>query len=160
MKNTRPVFKNQQGFNLIELMIVIAIIALLIAVGIPGYQAMVRSGNETTTLKSMDTIRTCQFSFASKHQGKFAPSFDELAKSNCIDANKFNGENPVVNGYVYTMTSEEPTSKSASIFKLKVNPQVSTGIGATGSRYFYTDSTLSAVKSNEEQDASATDPSI
>ena len=36
MKDVRRKLKDQAGFNLIELMIVIAIIALLVAVGIPA----------------------------------------------------------------------------------------------------------------------------
>ena len=38
---------SQNGFNLIELMIVIAIIGLLIGVGAIAWGAMIRSGNET-----------------------------------------------------------------------------------------------------------------
>ncbi len=53
MKNLRRNFRNQAGFNLIELMIVIAIIALLIGIGIPAYKAMVNSGNETSAVQSI-----------------------------------------------------------------------------------------------------------
>ena len=39
--------RKTEGFTLIELMIVIAIIAILIGVGVPAWQSMVRSGNES-----------------------------------------------------------------------------------------------------------------
>ncbi len=102
MKNLRRNFRNQAGFNLIELMIVIAIIALLIGVGIPAYRSMVNNGNETSAAQSINTIKTLQIGYASKHQGKFAPSFDELIRSAQLDE-RFAGENPVVNGYIFTI---------------------------------------------------------
>ncbi len=64
MRNLRRNFKNQQGFNLIELMIVIAIIALLIGVGIPAYRQMVNNGNETSAAQSIQTIKTLQIGYA------------------------------------------------------------------------------------------------
>ncbi|MEP6901298.1 MAG: prepilin-type N-terminal cleavage/methylation domain-containing protein, partial [Actinomycetota bacterium] len=60
MKNLRRNYKSQAGFNLIELMIVIAIIALLIGVGVPAWQSMVRRGNETTAAQTIQTIKTLQ----------------------------------------------------------------------------------------------------
>lgn len=159
MKNLRHKLKDQRGFNLIELMIVIAIIALLIGVGVPAWQSMVRSGNETTTIQSITTIRTLQSQYASKHNGKFAPNFDELIKSVQLDE-KFKGESPVVNGYIYTMTVQESSGSQPAFFSVKANPQVSEGIQATGTRFFYFDSTLGTIKYSEEGEANAQSPSV
>lgn len=160
MKNLRRIYKNQAGFNLIELMIVIAIIALLIGVGVPAWQSMVRSGNEATAAQSIQTIKTLQAQYASKHQGKFAPNFDELIKSVQLDE-KFAGQNPVVNGYTFTMKVEEQSATKPSFYSINADPQVSEGIQATGTRHFYFDSTLGTTKATEEnRPAKADDPSI
>jgi prepilin-type N-terminal cleavage/methylation domain-containing protein len=160
MKNLRRNNRNQAGFNLIELMIVIAIIALLIGVGVPAWQSMVKSGNETTAAQTIQSIRTCQSSYAGKHQGKFAPTFADLTKTGCLDEDKFKNEPPVINGYIFNMKVEEPTTTKPSFYSVNVDPQVATGIQATGNRYFYYDSTLGAVKYSEEGPAKATDPSM
>ncbi len=155
MKNSRPVFKNQQGFNLIELMIVIAIIALLIGVGIPAYRAMVNNGNETSAAQSINTIKTLQISYAGKHQGKFAPSFDELIKSAQLDE-RFAGEAPVVNGYIFTMSVQESSGSKPSFYSVNADPQE-----GSGTRHFYFDSTLGTTRSTEEdRPAKADDPTI
>jgi len=155
MKNLRSRFKNQKGFNLIELMIVIAIIALLIAIGIPAYQSMVRNGNEVSAISSIQNIKTLQVGYAGKHQGKFAPSFDELIKSVQLDE-RFAGEAPVVNGYIFKMTTQESSGSKPSMYSITADPQ-----SGSGTRHFYFDSTLGTTKSTEEdRPATATDPSI
>lgn len=40
--------KNIQGFSLIELMVVMAVMAIVLAVGIPGFQSITRSSNTVT----------------------------------------------------------------------------------------------------------------
>lgn len=160
MKNLRRKSKNQAGFNLIELMIVIAIIALLIGVGVPAWQAMVKSGNESAAAQTIQAIRTCQAGYAGKNKGNFAP-FSILVQQGCLDADKFNSETPVISGYVFTQTIEEGSGTKTAKFTLNADPQDAEGIDATGNRHFYYDSTLGAVKvTDENRPAKADDPSM
>lgn len=155
MKNLRRNFKNQQGFNLIELMIVIAIIAILIGVAIPAYRNMVNNGNETAAVAGLNTIKTLQYGYAGKHQGKFAPNFDELIKALALDE-KFAGENPVVNGYVFKMTVQESSGTKPPFFSVNADPQEGSGTG-----HYYLDSSIGTTKvTSENRPAKAEDPSI
>ena len=159
MKNYRSRFKDQRGFNLIELMIVIAIIGLLIGVGTIAWQAVIRSGNETAAAQSVDNIRKFQAQYASRNKGSFA-TFDELIAKVSLDE-KFKGENPVVNGYIFTMTVEPASATKPGFYSIVADPQVADGVTATGTRHYYTDSSLSTIKGTDEnRPAKADDPSI
>jgi hypothetical protein len=58
------------------------------------------------------------------------------------------------------MQVQEATSARPAFYSINVDPQVSTGLQATGSRFFYFDSTLGTIKQKEGEPAKATDPSI
>jgi prepilin-type N-terminal cleavage/methylation domain-containing protein len=159
MKNLRVRFKDQRGFNLIELMIVIAIIGLLIGVGSIAWQAVIRSGNETTAAQSVENIRKFQAQYASRNKGNFA-TFDELIAKVSLDE-KFKGESPVVNGYIFKMTVVPSSASTPASYSINADPQVGEGISATGTRHFYVDSNLSSIKGTDEnRPAKADDPSI
>lgn len=159
MKNLNSRLRNQRGFNLIELMIVIAIIGLLIGVGSIAWQAVIRSGNETTAAQSIDNIRKFQAQYAGKNKGNFA-TFDELIAKVGLDES-FKGERPVKNGYVFTMVVEPHSASKPAFYSINADPQVAEGLTSTGTRHFYTDSTLSTIKGTDEnRPAKVDDPSI
>ena len=158
MNQIRVRLKDQRGFNLIELMIVIAIIGLLIGVGSIAWQAVIRSGNETAAATTMDRLRTYQAQYASRNRGNFA-TFDKLIAAGVLDS-QFVGDAPVVNGYTFTMEVIEQSSSAPGSYKIWAEPQVPTGVTATGTRFFFTSSSISSIKAKDGERATETDNSI
>ena len=159
MNNLRNRLKDQRGFNLIELMIVIAIIGLLIGVGSIAWQAVIKSGNETTAAQMMDNIRKFEAQYAAGNHGKFA-TFDELIAKVSLD-DKYKGERPVVNGYTFVLTVIPPSASAPASYSITADPQVADGLSATGTRHYYTDSSLSSIKATDEnRPAKIDDPAL
>ena len=159
IKNIRLRLKDQSGFNLIELMIVIAIIGLLIGVGSLAWAAVMRSGNETAAAQMMKNLQTWESQYASGNHGSFA-TFDELVAKKGLDE-AFKGENPVKNGYIFTLTIIPSSGNTPPFYSVQANPQSSEGVSASGTRHFYTDSSLSTIKATDEnRPAKPDDPAI
>jgi len=159
MKNLRSRLRDERGFNLIELMIVIAIIGLLIGVGTIAWQAVIRAGNETTAAQSIDNIRKFEAQYASRNKGNFA-SFDELIAKVSLDE-KYKGESPVVNGYIYRLTVVPASASTPSSYSVTADPQATEGVSATGTRHYYFDSSLSSIKvTDENRPAKVDDPAL
>ena len=83
-------------------MIVIAIIGILIAVGITGWKAALRSANEAAAIKSMRTVAEQQMLYYNSKQRTTFGSFEELRRENLLD-NRYDGTTPVVEGYIFTL---------------------------------------------------------
>src|SRR5687768_5888089 len=119
---------------------------------------MIKSGNEAAAAQTLDRIRTYQAQYASGNRGRFG-TFDQLIGRGVLDS-QFAGDAPVVNGYIFTMEIIEPSSSAPGSYKIWADPQVPTGITATGNRFFFTSSALNGIRAKEGERASEADPSI
>src|SRR5438445_8788684 len=101
MKTTHRNPRNESGFTLIELMIVIAIIGILIGVAVYGFKNAQKTGNETATRQNLQTLAAIEIQYHSTHNRTFA-TFEQLLQEKLV-SNKFDGNPPVTDGYVLTL---------------------------------------------------------
>jgi type IV pilus assembly protein PilA len=141
--------RQQRGFSLIELLIVIAIILIILSIALPQMSKSRMHAQEMAAIKTLNTINTTEIQYQSQF-GKFATAITQLGPppsgggegpeaAGLISGNLASGTS---SGYNFTVT------QTPGGYAVSAMPKT---FGSTGRRTFYTDQT-GVIRENWSQD--------
>lgn len=158
--------KNDRGFSLIELLIVVAIILIIAAIAIPNFLRSRIAANQASAIESLRVISTAEASYTTTYGTGFSTSLADLGPpatgqgvtstaAGLLDEALSGGAK---SGYTFTYA---PTLFNAATntwngFSVNADP---TAFGQTGGVYYFEDQSF-VIRANTTVTAGATDSAV
>lgn len=130
-------YPNQYGFNLIEVMVVVAIMGLLASIAVPGYQDYIKSGN---SIEAPSNLANCRVQAEQFFQDNFTYVGFACVPS---DAKYFDYSVENQSATTYTLRAAGRAAQNMGNFEFTVNQdnaKSSTFDGTTGATCWLTSS--------------------
>jgi prepilin-type N-terminal cleavage/methylation domain-containing protein len=140
--------KRQQGFSLIELLIVVVIIGIIASIAIPNLLASRRAASEASAISAMRTVTSSEHTYhATAGTNIYFAAAQDLYNRQLIDAVLGAAHGATVTGvttntpkagYLFTIvpTAAAPLAGTPATFVDGARPVVPTGVTRTGTRNF------------------------
>jgi len=119
--------KKEQGFSLIELLIVVAIIAIIAAIAVPSMLQARMAANEAGAIQGCRTVGSAQMSYAAINNQSYT-DIATLEDGGYLD-DRFAGATPIHSGYTYADSTDGnlPAFTGTGGFGASATPSANTG---------------------------------
>jgi type IV pilus assembly protein PilA len=162
-REVRNMKKRDQGFSLIELLIVVAIILIIAAIAIPNLLKSKMAANQASAVASLRTLNTAEITYSSTYNQGFSSNLAQLgpptsgnatsALAGLVDSVLAAGTK---SGYAFAYTAGATVNGVTPTYGITANPITP---GTTGLNYYFTDDSA-VIRQNNTTTATASDSPI